>query len=86
MIEEILKELMDKRNKLNKIAEDHRRNRDKFNSNTKQWAGSRSTLNEHVKECLKNASDHKRDRDDFNREVQEAKKEREKLNKEYNEN
>jgi uncharacterized coiled-coil DUF342 family protein len=84
MIENIIHELEDKRNRLNKMAEDHKRNRDKYNSSTKHWAGNRTELNDRVKHCLGEASTHKIQRDDINKEVQDAKKEREKLNKEYN--
>ena len=84
MIEDIIKELEMKRNNLNKVAEDHRRQRDKYNSNTKHWAENRTSLNENAKTCLRTANDHKKKRDDINRDVQEAKKEREKLNNEYN--
>jgi uncharacterized coiled-coil DUF342 family protein len=84
MIENIIKELENKRNSLNKLAEDHKRKRDKFNQNTKYWAENRTKLNDYVKDCLMKASDHKICRDDINKDVQDAKKEREKLNKEYN--
>jgi uncharacterized coiled-coil DUF342 family protein len=84
MVEEIIKELEMKRNNLNRIAEDHRRRRDKYNSNTKHWAGNRTDLNEQAKTCLRDANDHKKKRDDINIDVQTAKKEREKLNNEYN--
>jgi uncharacterized coiled-coil DUF342 family protein len=84
MIENVIKELEDKRNKLNRLAEDHRRKRDKFNSDTKHWAVNRTSLNERAKNCLIDANDHKRKRDDINKDVQNAKKERDTLNKEYN--
>jgi uncharacterized coiled-coil DUF342 family protein len=84
MIEEIINELEDKRNKLNKLAEDHRRKRDKYNMDTKHWAESRTELNEKAKNCLIDANEHKKSRDEINKDVQEAKKERDKLNKEYN--
>jgi uncharacterized coiled-coil DUF342 family protein len=84
MIEEIIKELESKRNNLNRMAEDHRRKRDKFNSDTKHWAENRTSLNDRAKKCLNEANDHKVKRDDINKDVQEAKKERDKLNKEYN--
>jgi uncharacterized coiled-coil DUF342 family protein len=84
MVEAIIQELEKKRNKLNKVAEQHRKLRDKYNSSTKQWAESRTTLNERARRCLRDANDHKRKRDDINRDVQSAKKEREVLNNEYN--
>lgn len=84
MIENIIKELEDKRNRLNKMAEDHRRHRDIYNSDTKHWAENRTNLNERAKQCLNEANDHKATRDNINKEVQDAKKERDKLNKEYN--
>lgn len=84
MIEDILNELEDNRNKLNRLAEDHKRKRDRLNQNTKYWAENRTKLNDHVKNCLKKANDHKIERDEINSDVQDAKKEREKLNKEYN--
>jgi uncharacterized coiled-coil DUF342 family protein len=84
MVEIIIKELENKRNKLNKIAEQHRKRRDKYNSSTKQWAGSRTSLNERARTCLKDANEHKNTRDNINKDVQTAKKEREILNNEYN--
>ena len=84
MIADIIKELEEKRNALNIIAEDHRRKRDKYNNNTKHWAGSRTQLNDRAKHCLSGASDHKIKRDIINIDVQAAKKERDLLNKEYN--
>lgn len=84
MIEEIIRELEDKRNLLNKEAEDHRRYRDKYNSDTKHWAGDRTKNNERAKQSLIQANEHKLKRDDINKEVQDAKKERDLLNKEYN--
>ena len=84
MVEEIIKELEMKRNKLNRIAEEHRRRRDKYNSNTKHWAADRTDLNDQAKTCLRDANEHKKKRDDINVDVQTAKKEREKLNNEYN--
>jgi uncharacterized coiled-coil DUF342 family protein len=84
MIEEIIKELESKRNNLNRMAEDHRRKRDNYNSDTKHWAENRTHLNDRAKRCLNEANDHKLKRDDINRDVQDAKKERDKLNKEYN--
>ncbi len=84
MIEVIISELEDKRNKLNRLAEDHRRKRDKYNMDTKYWAENRTSLNEKAKQCLIEANEHKKIRDDINKEVQDAKKERDKLNKEYN--
>lgn len=84
MIEDIIKELEDKRNKLNRQAEEHRRKRDKYNSDTKHWAENRTTLNERAKQCLIEANDHKRTRDDINKDVQDEKKQRDLLNKEYN--
>ena len=84
MVEAIIRELENKRNKLNKVAEEHRRKRDKYNSNTKFWAENRTNLNERARTCLKDANDHKKKRDDINKDVQGAKKEREILNNEYN--
>ena len=84
MIEEILKELEDKRNLLNNKAEDHRKLRDRYNSDTKQWAEDRTRYNERAKHSLIQANEHKLKRDDINKEVQDAKKERDSLNKEYN--
>ena len=84
MVEAIIQELEKKRNKLNKVAEQHRKLRDKYNSSTKQWAESRTTLNERARQCLRDANEHKRKRDGINKDVQSAKKEREVLNNEYN--
>jgi uncharacterized coiled-coil DUF342 family protein len=84
MIENIIRELEDKRNRLNRQAEDHRRKRDKYNNDTKHWAENRTNLNERAKHCLIEANDHKSKRDDINKDVQGAKKERDILNKEYN--
>ena len=84
MVEEITKELENKRNKLNKVAEQHRKKRDKYNTNTKNWADKRTTFNDRARKCLKEANDHKKSRDEINKNVQDAKKEREKLNNEYN--
>ena len=84
MIEVILKELEEKRNKLNRQAEEHKRNRDRYNMDTKNWAGKRTKLNINAKNCLIEANEHKLKRDEINVEVQEAKKERDKLNKKYN--
>ncbi len=84
MVEAIIKELENKRNNLNKMAEDHRRKRDKYNSNTKLCAENRTSLNERARTCLRDATDHKKQRDDINNDVQDAKKEREVLNNEYN--
>ncbi len=84
MVEIIIKELENKRNKLNKTAEDHRKRRDKYNANTKLWAENRTNQNERARICLKEANDHKKKRDEINKEVQSAKKEREVLNNEYN--
>lgn len=84
MVEAIIRELENKRNRLNKVAEEHRRKRDKYNSNTKLWAENRTTRNERARTCLKDANDHKKKRDDINKDVQGAKKEREVLNNEYN--
>ena len=44
MVEEIIKELESKRNRLNMVAEDHRRRRDKYNSSTKHWAENRTEI------------------------------------------
>ena len=84
MVEEIIKELENKRNKLNRVAEQHRIRRDKYNSSTKHWANNRTSLNERARICLREANDHKKKRDDINKDVQGAKKEREILNNEYN--
>jgi len=84
MIENILNELENKRNRLNKVAEDHRRRRDRYNSDTKHWADNRTDYNDRAKNCLREANDHKRRRDDINKEVQKAKEERDNLNREYN--
>jgi uncharacterized coiled-coil DUF342 family protein len=84
MVEEIIKELESKRNRLNKVAEDHRKRRDKYNSSTKHWAENRTDLNDRARNCLIDANDHKKKRDTINNDVQGAKKEREKLNNEYN--
>ena len=84
MIEDIIRELEDKRNRINRQAEEHKIARDKYNSSTKYWADNRTSLNEKVKNCLREANAHKINRDNINKEVQDAKKEREKLNKEYN--
>ncbi|WP_455392916.1 coiled-coil protein [[Eubacterium] cellulosolvens] len=84
MVEVIIKELETKRNRLNKVAEQHRKRRDKYNSSTKHWAENRTNLNERARNCLKDANDHKKKRDEINKDVQKAKKEREVLNNEYN--
>lgn len=84
MIENILQELVDKRNRLNNLVDDHKRKRDKYNQSAKRWARDRTENNDKTKNNIINANTHKIKRDDINSKVQEAKKERDLLNREYN--
>ena len=76
-------ELEDKRHKLNREAEVHKRERDHFNAEMKRWVGNRAGINDKLRKLIKKANEHREERDKINKEVQKAKKKREKLNAEY---
>jgi len=82
---DLLEDLINRRDKLNGLAERYRRNRDKLNDETKMWSKKRDENNAKVKESIRKAEEHRQTRDNFNEEVRNAKDEREKLNKVYNE-
>ncbi|UCH90258.1 MAG: phosphoserine phosphatase [Thermoplasmata archaeon] len=79
-----MEELEDKRNNLNSKAEGYKAQREKFNAETKKLAERRDSLNDKVKNLIKDASEHRKKRDDINIKVKDAKALREKLNREYN--
>jgi uncharacterized coiled-coil DUF342 family protein len=79
----LIDELEDKRHKLNREAEIHKRERDHFNSEMKKWVNKRAEVNDKLRKLIKEANGHREERDKINKDVQEAKKKREKLNAEY---
>lgn len=79
-----LEKLEDKRHRLNREAEAHRKKRDRLNQQTKKHAEKRDELNAEVKKLLKGANRYKDKRDELNAKVQEHKSIREGLTKEYN--
>ena len=81
---DVLKELEQRRDKLNSKAEKFRRSRDGLNHETKKWAEIRDQHNSEVKKRVEKANGHRQTRDELNQKVREAKVKREELNRRYN--
>ena len=83
MTDEMMNELIKKRNELNAEVELHRRQRDDLNDEARSWIEKRDGLNAKAKELAEKASDCKRKRDELNDEVRKAKDERDVWNKNF---
>jgi uncharacterized coiled-coil DUF342 family protein len=82
---ELLEDLEEQRNKLNKKAEQYRRRRDRLNNTARKWADRRDKYNAISRENIEKAHAHRKERDKLNDHVRKAKEEREKLNKKVSE-
>ncbi|MGA1821657.1 MAG: coiled-coil protein [Thermoplasmatota archaeon] len=80
-----LEDLEEKRNRLNREAEAHRKKRDRLNQETKRHAERRDQLNSEVKKLLQEANRFREKRDELNMKVKEEKGNRDVLTKEYTE-
>jgi uncharacterized coiled-coil DUF342 family protein len=81
---DIIKEMEQRRDRLNSKAEKYRRSRDQLNFETKKWAEKRDRLNNEVKKRVEKANRNRKSRDEYNEKVREAKGRREELNRKYN--
>lgn len=82
--QQLIEELLDKKEKLNQQANRHRDLRDRLNDQTKAHAAKRDELNGRVRELIEKANGHRAKRDEMNKKVQEAKKVRDELNRAAN--
>ncbi len=82
---ELLENLEEQRNKLNKKAEKHRRERDKLNDVARKWADKRDKLNAESRKLIEDANEHRKKRDKLNENVKDMKKVRDECNKKVNE-
>ncbi|MCA1814091.1 MAG: hypothetical protein LC624_09090 [Halobacteriales archaeon] len=83
--QQLIEELLDKKEKLNQQANRQRDLRDRLNDETRKHAQHRDELNGKVREFIEKANGHRAKRDEQNKKVQEAKKLRDELNKAANE-
>jgi len=79
---DLILELTNRRDQLQKNAEIHKKKRDELNDNTKAWARERDTLNKEIRELITKANEHRSKRDNFNEDVQKHKGERDTINTE----
>jgi uncharacterized coiled-coil DUF342 family protein len=83
--QQLIEELLDKKEKLNQQANRQRDLRDRLNDETRKHAQKRDELNGRVRELIEKANQHRAARDERNKKVQEAKKLRDELNRAANE-
>jgi len=85
IMSDLILELQNRRDQLQKNAEIHKRKRDDLNENTKSCARERDKLNQEIRGIIGNANEHRETRDGFNEDVQKHKGERDNINKEVSE-
>lgn len=79
-MEDLTTDLEKKRNRLNRVVEEHKYKRDRLNAETKRHVEERNRLNKKVKKIIEEATKHKDIRDQLNEQVQKAKELRDFLN------
>lgn len=79
-MEDMTQDFEKKRNKLNKVVEEHKRKRDALNEETKRHVDERNRYNRKVKKIIEDATKHKDTRDNLNEQVQKSKELRDFLN------
>lgn len=85
IMSDLILELQNRRDQLQKNAEIHKRKRDDLNENTKSWARERDIMNGEIRGIIGSANEHRGKRDEFNEDVQKHKAERDIINKEVSE-
>ena len=81
IMSDLILELQNRRDQLQKNAEIHKRKRDELNDMTKEWSRERDQLNQEIRGIIGEANEHRSRRDQFNEEVQKHKVQRDLINK-----